>query len=83
MDKKKKYNIPEEEQTSDRVSESAVGALAIEEDLEDRIPVLEHSTLDELMADIEQSEQEFKEGKGVSWDTVKGMIENRIRNYAH
>ena len=44
--------------------------------------ILKNATLEKLMADIEQSEKEFKEGKGVSWDTVKEMNENRIKNYA-
>ena len=85
---KKKYEIPEEEQTTNKVCESAVGAIAYseaidqDEDWEDRIPILKNATLEELMADIEQSEREFKEGKGVSWNTAKEMIENRIRNYA-
>ena len=85
---RKKYTTHDEEENTDSVSESAVGALAYseaidqKEDWEDRIPILEHATLEELMADIDQSERDFKEGKGVSWDTVKGMIENRIRNYA-
>ena len=85
---RKKYTTHDEEENIDSVCESAVGALAYseaidqEEDWEDRVPVLEHATLEELMADIDQSEQDFKAGKGVSWDTVKGMIENRIRNYA-
>lgn len=84
---KKEYKKLEEEQTTNKICESAVGALAYEgveqeENWEDKIPIVGHSTLNELLADIEQSEQEFKEGKGVSWDTVKGMIENRIRSYA-
>ena len=51
-------------------------------DWENRIPIFPNATLEELMADIEQSEREFKEGKGVSWNTATEMIENRIKNYA-
>jgi len=59
--KKKEYKKLEEEQTTNKVCESAVGVLAydgveLEDNWEDRIPILEHATLDELLADIEQSE---------------------------
>lgn len=85
---KKKYKMPEEEQTTNKVYESAISALAYskaidqEVDWENRIPIFPNATLEELMADIEQSEREFKERKGVSWNTAKEMIENRIKNYA-
>lgn len=68
---KKKYNMPKEKQTTNKVCESTVSALAYSEtidqevDWEDRIPIFPNATLEELMADIEQSEREFKEGKGV------------------
>ena len=41
------------------------------------------ASYEEALADIEQSEREFKEGRGIPWENVKLMIEDRIRSYAH
>ena len=44
-------------------------------DIEDDIPVVIPSTWEEALADIEQSEKDFAEGRCFAWDEVKQTIE--------
>ena len=47
------------------------------------MPVMIPDSFEEALADIEQSEIEFKEGKGIAWDDVKHMMEERICSYTY
>ena len=40
------------------------------------------STWNDIIADIEASEQQFKAGMGVPWESVKQMMADRINGYA-
>lgn len=49
----------------------------------DEMPVKIPASFEEALADIEMSEIEFKEGKGIAWDDVKHMMEEHICSYAY
>jgi hypothetical protein len=52
-------------------------------DIEDNIPIAGPDSWDKAMADIEQSERDFAEGKYSSWNEVRNMMADRINNYAN
>lgn len=55
----------------------------IEDAVQNEIPVVIPTSVEDALADIEQSEIEFKEGKGIAWEDVKHMMEERICSYAY
>lgn len=52
-------------------------------DIEENIPVVIPATWEEALADIEQSEMDFAEGRYFAWDEVKRTMEDRITGYAN
>lgn len=52
-------------------------------DIEENIPVVIPATWEEALADIEQSEMDFAEGRYFAWDEVKQTMEDRITGYAN
>ncbi len=84
----KRYPEIEEEESVGQCNESAVEPIVYVEDVEvvgnfeDRVPILGPSTLEEVLEDINQSERDFREGRCYPWESIKIMLEDRIRNYA-
>lgn len=80
----KRYPVIEEEEGIGMAREP-IGAASlldyteIDNDFEPDMPIVIPASYEEALADIEQSEREFKEGRGISWENVKLMIEDRIR----
>lgn len=81
----RRYPVFEEEESVGK----AVGASSLSpyadaiSDNDVSMPVMIPASYEEALADIDQSEREFREGRGIAWESVKLMIEDRIRNYAH
>ena len=84
----RRYPVFEEEESVGKACEP-VGASSLSpyaDAVIDRgasMPVMIPASYEEALADIDQSEREFREGRGIAWESVKMMIEDRIRNYAH
>lgn len=84
----KRYPVFEEEESVGKACEP-VGASSLSPyadaiiDGGASMPVMIPASYEEALADIDQSEREFREGRGIAWESVKLMIEDRIRNYAH
>ena len=83
--KEKKYPIIEEENDASMASEPTA-AVAYADSLatveEDR-PILGPSTWEEALADLDESEREFEEGKCVPWENVMEEIKERYKSYAY
>ena len=47
------------------------------------IPIIDSSTWEEAMADLDESEREFETGKCIPWESVLGEIKERYRSYAY
>lgn len=84
----RRYPVFEEEGSVGKACEP-VGASSLSpyadaiSDSDVSMPVMIPASYEEALADIDQSEREFREGRGIAWESVKLMIEDRIRNYAH
>ena len=52
-------------------------------DTDGNVPVVIPATWEEALADIEQSEMDFAEGRYFAWDEVKRTMEDRISGYAN
>ena len=87
MMEERRYPIFDEEDGSCKVCEP-VGAVALSDHTDEfvdddvTIPDVIPASFEEALADIEQSEREFEEGRGIPWEDVKLMIEDHIRSYA-
>ena len=46
------------------------------------LPIAGPSSLEEALADIEDSERNIEVGQGTSWNVVKQMLAERIYSYA-
>ena len=80
--KDKKHPISEEEENVGMVCEP-IGAPAYNETETVDIPVLGPSTWEEAMADLDESEEEFKAGKCIPWEDVMEEIKERYKSYAY
>lgn len=82
----KRYPVFEEEDTIGKVNEP-IGAVAYpvvdqETEPEDRLPISSPSTWEEAMSDLDSSESDILSGHGTTWDVVKQMMADRIKEYA-
>lgn len=84
----RRYPVFDEEESVGKACEP-VGASSLSpyadaiSDNDVSMPVMIPASYEEALADIEQSEREFREGRGIAWESVRLMIEDRIRNYEH
>ncbi len=46
------------------------------------LPIGGPSSIEEAIADIEESERSIASGRGTSWEVVKEMLAERIYSYA-
>ena len=78
----KKYPIREEEENVGMVCEPS-GATAYNETEAVDIPVIGPSNWEEAMADLDESEEEFKAGECIPWENVMEEIKERYKSYAY